>query len=108
QHPLVHTSLEELSNATQIQALVNHRLDLGFVRMSRVPKGLEVRPVFEDTFSLALPLDHPISPENFVGPSQCSNEEFILFSQDYSPEYYDTILGICLDAGFSPKVAHRS
>ena len=107
-HPLVHTSLEELSNATQIHAIQHDRLDLGFVRMSRVPKGLEVRPVFEDTFSLVLPSDHPMDPGSFVSMEQFAQEEFILFSPDYSPEYYDTILGIFQDRGFIPKVSHRS
>lgn len=107
-HPLVHTSLEERSNATQIHDIQRDRLDLGFVRMSRVPKGLEVRPVFEDTFSLVLPVDHPLDAGSFRGMEQLSGEEFILFAQDYSPEYYDTILGICEDRGFSPKVSHRS
>lgn len=107
-HPLVHTSLEELSNSTQIQAILTDRLDLGFVRMSRVPRDLGVRPVFEDTFSLVLPADHPMDAATFVSVEQLSQEEFILFSEDYSPEYYHTILGIFGDQGFSPRVSHRS
>lgn len=107
-HPRVLTSLEELSNTTQIHAIQHDRLDLGFVRMSRVPSGLEVQPVFEDTFSLVLPKDHPMEAGHFVSMEQLAQEEFILFSQDYSPEYYDTILGIFEDRGFSPKVSHRS
>jgi len=107
-HPLVHTSLEELSNATQVHAILTDRLDLGFVRMSRVPRGLEVRPVFEDTFSLVLPQDHPMDAAGFESVAQLSREEFILFSQDYSPEYYHTILSIFGDRGFSPRVSHRS
>ncbi|MEZ4810308.1 MAG: LysR family transcriptional regulator [Allomuricauda sp.] len=107
-YPLVHTTLEELSNRAQINAILSDRLDLGFVRMSRVPKGLEVKPVFEDTFSLVLPQDHPIDDKNFKSIDQLVNEDFILFSQDYSPEYYDTVLSICEDSGFVPKVSHKS
>lgn len=107
-YPLVHTTLEELSNRAQINAIMADRLDLGFVRLSRVPKGLEVKSVFEDTFSLVLPKDHPIEPENFKGIDQLANEDFILFSQDYSPMYYDTVLSICEDAGFAPHVSHKS
>lgn len=107
-YPLVHTTLEELSNRAQINAILSDRLDLGFVRMSRVPKGLEVKPVFEDTFSLVLPKDHLIDDKNFKSIDQLVNEDFILFSQDYSPEYYDTVLSICEDSGFVPKVSHKS
>ena len=76
--------------------------------MSRVPKGLEVKPVFEDTFSLVLPQDHPIDVMNFKSIDQLVHEDFILFAQDYSPEYYDTVLSICEDSGFVPKVSHKS
>ena len=31
-----------------------------------------------------------------------------MFAQDYSPLYYDTIMSICEDAGFTPKVSHKS
>ena len=97
-HPTVHTTLEELSNRAQINAILADRLDLGFVRLSRVPRGLEVRPVFEDTFSLVLPENHPLDAINFKNINQVADEDFILFSQDYSPMYYDTVLSICEDS----------
>lgn len=107
-HPMIHTTLEELSNKAQVNAILADRLDLGFVRLSRVPRGLQVKPVFEDTFSLVLPEDHPIGKDNFRDIKQLANEDFILFAQDYSPEYYDTVLSICEDSGFSPNVSHKS
>ncbi len=106
--PFIHTSLEELSNKAQIAAILRDRLDLGFVRLSRVPKGLQLKPVFEDTFSLVLPIDHPLNADDFRSIKQVAGDDFILFSQDYSPLYYDTILSICEDGGFTPKVSHKS
>ncbi len=108
QFPSIHTSLEELSNRAQLSAISRDKLDLGFVRLSRVPKGLRLKPVFEDTFSLVLPSSHPIQPNNFKGIHQVSQEDFILFSQDYSPLYFDTVMSICEDGGFTPKVSHKS
>ena len=107
-HPLVHTSLEELSNRAQISAILKDKLDLGFVRMARVPKGLQIKPIFEDTFSLVLPEDHPLDEKNFKGIQQVALDDFILFSQDYSPLYFDTVMSICEDGGFSPNVSHKS
>ncbi|MCL6267131.1 LysR family transcriptional regulator [Flagellimonas myxillae] len=107
-YPLIHSSLEELSNRAQINAILHDRLDLGFVRLARVPKGLILKPVFEDTFSLVLPEDHPLDAKTFKGMKQAAGDDFILFSQDYSPLYYDTVLSICEDAGFTPRVSHKS
>ncbi|MBT8306673.1 MAG: LysR family transcriptional regulator, partial [Maribacter sp.] len=83
-------------------------LDFGFVRLARVPKGIELRPVFEDTFSVVLPKDHKLNVKTFKGVNELSAESFILFSQDYSPLYYDTIMSICEEAGFTPKISHKS
>ncbi len=107
-HPNVHTTLEELSNNAQVSALLRDRLDIGFVRLKRVPNPLELHPVFEDTFSVVLPKDHKVRFTSFKNMSSFANEDFILFSQEYSPLYFDTVVSICEDAGFTPKVSHKS
>ncbi|WP_373074778.1 LysR substrate-binding domain-containing protein [Zeaxanthinibacter enoshimensis] len=108
QYPDIRTSLEELSNNAQLNAIIKDRLDIGFVRLARVPEGLDIRPVFEDSFSLVLPEDHWCSAEAFRNIGQFSDENFILFAQDYSPLYYDTVMSICEQEGFSPTVSHKS
>lgn len=106
--PQIHTSLEELSNKAQLNAILKDQLDIAFVRLSKVPKGLRIQPVFKDTFSLVLPNAHSVTNTNFKGMHQLAKEDFILFSQDYSPQYYDTVMSICEDAGFEPKISHKS
>ncbi len=108
EYPEIHTSLEELSNKAQVSAILKDQLDIGFVRLSRIPKELTIRPVFEDTFSLVLPKNHVLDTTNFKGVSQLEKSDFILFSQDYSPLYYDTVMSICEDAGFTPQISHKS
>lgn len=108
QYPDLHTSLEELSNRSQIRALLEERLDLGFVRLSDVPPELESIPVVRETFSLVVPEDHPIDASSFRSVRQFQKDPFILFSPEYSPDYYRTILSICDDGGFRPRVSHKS
>jgi len=60
EYPKVKTSLEELSNFAQVDAVLNDQLDIGFVRLSRVPSTLEMKIVFTDTFSLVLPERYPM------------------------------------------------
>ena len=107
-YPDLHTSLEELSNRSQVRALGEERLDLGFVRLSEVRPELESIPVIRETFSLVVPEGHPIRETNFRSVSQFKEDSFILFSPEYSPDYYRTILSICDDGGFRPKVSHKS
>jgi len=107
-YPTIHTSLEELSNKAQINALLKDRLDIGFVRLGRVDPSLQRRLIFEDTFSLVVPDDFELDSINFKGMHQVSDQHFILFSKEYSPLYFDTVMSICEDSGFVPKVTHKS
>lgn len=52
--PKIKTSLEERSNLEQVDAVLKDELDLGFVRLSRVPAELHMQTVFKDTFSLVV------------------------------------------------------
>ena len=106
--PGIKTSLEELSNKAQVNEVLKDKLDLGFVRLLRTPPEIAIRPVYQDTFSLVLPQGHPIGQKEFKGLQQFSKESFILFNQEYSPLYYDTVMSICEDAGFIPRVSHKS
>ena len=81
---------------------------MGFVRLARVPAGLHMESVLEDTFSLVIPENYPLSGGKFKGMQEFSKDNFILFSQEYSPFYYQTIMSICSDAGFIPRISHKS
>ncbi|WP_372753962.1 LysR family transcriptional regulator [Labilibaculum sp.] len=107
-HPNVLFSLKEMDNNKQIQALLNQEIDLGFVRMERVPRGLKIQSVFEDTFSLVLPKDHPINEENFKNLSQLKDESFIFFDSSYSESYYEKMMQIFDESGFSPLISHNT
>jgi DNA-binding transcriptional LysR family regulator len=104
----IHFNLKEMENPDQIDALLVQDIDLGFVRLKRVPRGLQIHPVFEDTFSLVLPKDHPINSSNFKNLSQLQKEDFILFEQSYSPDYFDQVMQIFKDSGFSPTISHNT
>jgi len=107
-YPDLHTSLEELSNRSQVRALREERLELGFIRLSEIPGELESIPVLRESFSLVVPEGHPIEASSFHSIRQFEKDPFILFSSEYSPDYYRTILSICDDGGFRPKVSHKS
>ena len=105
-HPNVVFSLNEMDNNRQVQALLEQDIDLGFVRTNRVPKGLEIMPVFEDTFSLVLPKSHKLDESNFKDLSQLEGEPFILFDTSYSESYHEVVMQIFDDFGFVPQISH--
>ncbi len=107
-YPDIRFNLEEMSNYDQVEAILKDELDIGFVRLARVPVGLKKATVQTDSFSLVLPENHELDNHTFKDISQVSEENFILFSSDYSSLYYDKIMSICEDKGFTPKVSHKS
>jgi len=104
----VHVHLKEFDNKSQITALLQQQIDVGFVRQERVPSQLVTKALKEETFSLVLPKKHSLNTENFIDISQCKKEFFILFDASYSKSYYEKIMQIFDDAGFVPKVSHES
>jgi len=106
--PGIHFVLTELTNQDQVDLVRNDQLDIGFIRTMRLPDGLIKKDVFEETFCLVMPKSHPISVSNFKSISDLKDESFILFSSQYSHGYYDKIMSIFEDQGFTPKVAHES
>jgi len=107
-YPNLHYSLKEMENPEQIDALLLQEIDLGFVRLNRVPMGLNIQPIFEDTFSLVLPKNHLINDDNFKNLLQLKQEPFILFDKSYSPDYYAQVMEIFSDSGFTPSISHNT
>ena len=108
EHPNVLFTLNEMDNNRQIQALLNQEIDIGFVRIERVPKGLNIKPVFEDTFSLVLPKSHKVDESNFKNLTQLKDEPFIFFDSSYSESYHEKVMQIYDASGFSPIISHYS
>lgn len=106
--PDVRINLKEMDNQVQVAALLAHDIDLGFVRLARVPRGLEIHPLLTEPFCLVLPKDHPVQTANFTSLLQLQHEPFILFEPAYSPSYYQKIMQIFDDSGFSPIVTHST
>lgn len=107
-HPNIHYSLREMENPEQIDALLLNDVDLAFVRLEKVPKGLDIRPVFEDTFSLVVPENFELENIDLDSLTQFKNEDFILFDPSYSPAYYEQVMEIFKQSGFQPIISHNT
>lgn len=106
--PNIKFQLDELSNSDQLIALQNETIDLGFMRSNHLPEGFTSQKVYSETFSIVLPAEHPMVSAKFKNIGQLKDEFFILFPNEQSQFYYQQILSLCADQGFTPKVAHRS
>ena len=106
--PKVHFTLKEMENQAQIERILTRDIDMGFVRLAAVPRELESQVLLTEPFCLVLPTDHELNEKNFMDMSQLRDESFILFDPQYSPSYFENVMQIFGDSGYTPKVSHNT
>ena len=108
QNPHIQTYLNEMTSSSQRIAIENGDLDIAFLRNPLPNQNLGQHLTYSETFSLILPENHHINPDNFQGIQQLKDEKFILPPKTDGELYYQVQLSICENAGFSPEIAHET
>ena len=105
-NPDIHLSLDERCTSDQEAALLAGELEVGFLHPP-VDAALSLRPILCETMLLALPADHPLASQPQISIKQLTKESFILFPREVGPHLYASILRLCAEAGFVPRVAQE-
>jgi len=108
EHPKITFDLKEMDNRRQVQALLSKEIDIAFLRLNKLPPNIKSFPILKECFSLVLPKKHKINSSNFKSLKQLKEESFILFDPTYSPAYYDKVMQIFTDNGFTPSISHNT
>jgi DNA-binding transcriptional LysR family regulator len=107
EQPRVEIVLTELNSAEQIDALLRGQIDLGFVHTERVPRELRKMLYRSEPFVCCVPEGHPVARKKMVKLESLSEEPFVLFARDASPDYYERILALCAEQGLQPRIKHE-
>jgi DNA-binding transcriptional LysR family regulator len=105
--PNVELDLREMNSAEQAEALRLGELGVGFINGRFMPAGLNGFRYQVEPFALCTPAAHPAAARDRVDAAdilRLQHEPFLLFSRQVSPDYYESVIAICLEAGFLPKV----
>jgi DNA-binding transcriptional LysR family regulator len=104
--PQVEIELVEISSQDQVNALVSGRLDIGFAHSMLVPETLASVTVYTEPFVACLPAGHPLAQVDDLSLPMLRDEDFIIFSRPASPAYFDRIVSLCVEAGFTPRIRY--
>lgn len=107
-YPGVHLDLREMSTASQLAALREGELDLGFVRQPAPESLIHIEPAMREPLVVAVGTEHRCAGMETVAPAELANEDFVLFPREVAPGLYSQVLEICLEAGFAPRVVQES
>ncbi|HVH40722.1 MAG TPA: LysR family transcriptional regulator [Labilithrix sp.] len=106
--PEVEVALSELSPQAQIEALKDGRLDVGFVRAPFDDPALASMLVRREPLVVAMPADHPLASRKRIALGLLAEEPFVSFPRSRGPAFFDQLMRLCHDAGFTPRVAQEA
>jgi DNA-binding transcriptional LysR family regulator len=79
-------------------------LDAAVVRTGTAAPGVDLRPLWDDSLSVALPATHALAAEPLIQLQQLSDIPLRLAPREDNPPFYDAVLAACADAGFQPRL----
>jgi DNA-binding transcriptional LysR family regulator len=106
-YPGVRVELQYMSTGTQIEAIRDGGIGVGFLNLPVQEPLLTLETVKREPLGIALPKGHPLTRYQQVPLSALSDQRMILFPRRVTPGLHDMITGMCRDAGFTLNVVHE-
>jgi DNA-binding transcriptional LysR family regulator len=105
--PEVILDLRELTPPQLGEALRRREIQVGLVRPPVPDAELASEVILEEPFVLALPARHPLGRLSRVPVTRLASEPFVTFRRLPGRVFPDQVMGFCLGAGFTPRVAQE-
>jgi len=99
--------LTELNSHDQLEAVRRGEQDLGFIHANPAPSEVRTLDLVAEPFVLCVPDTHPLARRRRVALRSLAKDDFILFAREASPSYHETVLSLCVNAGFHPVIRHE-
>lgn len=106
-HPRIELQLTELNSVEQIAAIKRDDIDFGFVLGAETAAELPGFKFHSEPFMACVPIDHPVAKMKVLKLDRLKDDEFVLFSRNASPHYFESIVAMCVANGFMPNVRHE-
>ncbi len=110
QFPHVSIYLEEESSSALIDAVINEKLDIVFLRKpAPMQRKLHSQHVLNEPLMVALPNNHCLAQtDSVIQLSDLEPYEFVLYRRLGGQDLFDNIMASCYQAGFSPHVVQEA
>lgn len=107
-HPRLALEVRELPTQAQVDGLKEGRLDYCIGRPPRGDRGVHVMQQQDDPYCLALPSEHPLASKPRLSIADLAQDNFVSFGRDRGTNYFDRMIAMCMEAGFSPSITHEA
>ncbi len=101
--PDVEIVAHAMDTAVQEEEIRKNRIDIGIAHPPFEDQTLAATNIAQIPFHVVMSKDNPLARNETLRMSDLANETFILFPRKLGPLQHDSIVALCLQAGFSPK-----
>ena len=107
--PQVVLDLREQPSPAQIEALLGHRIDVGFLRPTSHLDGapLDTLVLLREPLIAAVHVDHLLARHESLDLRDLRDEPFVLYSPTLGSGLRTQTLELCARAGFTPRIAQE-
>jgi DNA-binding transcriptional LysR family regulator len=107
-HPNVHLLLRKMDTVSQVQALRDGRIDVGFLLPPVEDGAIAVKPAWREEMVIALPEKHRLSRHRTLPLRALVGEPYIMFSRNMHRDYHDQIGAFFRNIGATLNVVHEA
>jgi DNA-binding transcriptional LysR family regulator len=106
--PQAEVDVAEMITSDQVDALRTGRIDVGLARA--IPGASIALRQFGlgDPFCLAVPRGHPLAGATPIELRRAADAVFVGFTRYLGPAFFDQVISLCTDAGFSPRIRYEA
>lgn len=108
QFPKVEIALREMSPQAQLDAIKEGWIDVGLVRGAVDDASLASTCVARDPLVVVLPAEHRLAEQKRIPLRLLAGEPFVIFPRQRGPSFFDQIMSLCRDAGFTPRIVQEA
>ncbi len=107
-YPRVAITCEESNSVVMVNAVAERRVDAALVRLPLNCGELVVEALAHEDMLAVLPANHRLSRRRRIDLAELADNPFIFFPRPIGPHLYDSMIGACRSAGFTPAISMES
>lgn len=102
--PSVELSINELEMLSQLDAIAEGRMDIGFIRPPvPLPRNIETIPILFEDLVVALSAKHPVAMEPEIDLADLADDDFIIPRHSPQMSFHHHTVVACRKAGVEPR-----
>ncbi|TDE34669.1 LysR family transcriptional regulator [Antarcticimicrobium sediminis] len=104
-HPRVDLILHEMNTTRQIESLLEHKIDVGFVHAVPLPNGISHKVLETERLVACVPRWHRLASKSRIRISELAGERMMVFSRSFAAHYHDKITALLRTANLEPDTS---